>query len=112
VPVYVTEHAMSRMTDAHLRSVRVALTETTRRLSLAGNPIHLLECSYVPQQRLICKFAATGETQVRQAVDLAQLPLPTVCRPADSDTELASGRLPTDGSELTAEAVGDSEPGR
>jgi hypothetical protein len=84
--VYLTEHTLPGMTDDHLRSVRAALTETSRRLSLVGTPIRLLECSYLADQRLRCTFTATAETQVRQALELAQLPLPTMCRPLDSDT--------------------------
>jgi Protein of unknown function (DUF4242) len=77
---YLTEHTVSGMTDVHLRSARAALAETTRRLSLTGKPIRFLDCSYVSEQRLVCRFAATDETQVRQALELAQLPLPAVCR--------------------------------
>jgi hypothetical protein len=61
------------MTDIHLRSVRVALDETTRRLSRAGHQIHMLVCSYVPRLRLICTFAATSETQVRQDGPLGEV---------------------------------------
>jgi hypothetical protein len=107
--VYVTEHTFGDMTDAHLRSVRAALAETTRRLSLAGKPIRFLDCSYVPEQRLLCRFAATAETQVRQALELAQLPLPAVCRLADS--EMRSGRPSGRGTEPMGEAIGDGEVG-
>jgi len=110
--VYVTEHTVSPMTDAHLRAVRVALAETTRRLNLAGNPIRLLECSFVPRQGLTCTFSATAETQVRQAIDLAQLPLPTVCRRVDSDAELASGRLTKDGPRFSTETEAGGEFGQ
>jgi hypothetical protein len=92
MPVYLTEHTLPGISDDHLRSVRTALAETSRRLTLAGKPIRLLECSYVPEQRLRCRFAATAEAQVRQALELAQLPLPAVCRALDSDSWLRSDR--------------------
>ena len=88
--VYVTEHIWPGMTDAHLHSVHAALAETTRRLILAGTPIRFLDCSYVPERRLLCRFAATAEVDVRQALELAQFPLPAVCRPIDSLSELRS----------------------
>jgi hypothetical protein len=81
--VYLTEHVLPGLTDDHVRSVRAALTETSRRLSRTGEPIRLLECSYLAAE-LRCTFAATAENQVRQALELAQLPLPTTCRPLDS----------------------------
>jgi hypothetical protein len=80
MPVYLSEHAVAGLTAEHLRSLRTALTQTTRRLSLAGEPIHLLQCSYLDQQLLICRFAAASEREVRQAINLAQLPLPTALR--------------------------------
>lgn len=83
--VFLTEHNLTGLTDAHLRSVRAALTETTRRISLSGSQIQLLECRYVLEQRLVCTFAADSEAQVRRALDLAQLPHPRVCRSASRD---------------------------
>jgi hypothetical protein len=81
--VYLTEHVLPGLTNDHVRSVRAALRETSRRLSHTGEPIRLLECSYLADQ-LRCTFAATAEAQVRRALELAQLPLPTTCRPLDS----------------------------
>ena len=80
--VYLTEHVLPGLTDDHVRSVRAALTETSRRLSHTGESIRLLECTYLATE-LRCTFAATAESQVRQALELAQLPLPTKCEPLD-----------------------------
>jgi hypothetical protein len=83
MPVYLTEHNLSGMTEGHLRSVRIALAEISRRLTVAGTPIQLLECSYAPDGRLVCRFAATSELNVLRGLELAQLPLPAICRPID-----------------------------
>jgi len=80
MPVYVTEHAIAGLTADHMRSVRAALTETSRRLSLAGKPTRLLQCNYLAQHELICRFDAIAEADVRQAIILAQLPLPVSFR--------------------------------
>jgi len=54
------------MTDIHLRPVRVALDETTRRLAAPGIKSTCWNAASSPGYVLICTFAATSETQVRQ----------------------------------------------
>jgi hypothetical protein len=91
--MYVTEHTLSGLTDAHLRSMRLALAETSRRLSLSGKPIELVDCTYLPERRLVCTFSAASATVVREAIDLAQLPRPTVSRCLPPDGELSADAI-------------------
>jgi hypothetical protein len=109
--VFLTEHGLTGLTDAHLRSVRAALTETTRRTSLSGGQIQLLDCRYVLGQRLVCTFAASSEAQVRRAVDLAQLPHPGVFRSAGPDPGIESGTSSAIESSLMPAAGVDGETG-
>jgi hypothetical protein len=89
--VWITEHILTGLTNAHLVSVRSALDEIARRMSVTGQPIRLLECSYLPPQRLVCTFAAVDENQVREACDLAQLPRPTYCKHSTHDNVFSPG---------------------
>ena len=78
--IYVTEHTLTGMTDAHLQSLQSVLTQTSIRLTDAGKPIRLLCCSCPTPHVLVCTFAANSEEFVRQALDIAQLPPANSCR--------------------------------
>jgi hypothetical protein len=78
--IYVTEHTLTGMTDAHLQSLQSVLTQTSIRLTDAGKPIRLLCCSCRTPQLLVCTFAANSEAFVRQTLDIAQLPFANSCR--------------------------------
>jgi hypothetical protein len=77
MPAYRTEHVLPGLAESHLRAVTAALSETGRRLRLKGRDVALLRCEYV-SQRLVCRFEAPTADDVRDAINLAQLPMAAV----------------------------------
>jgi len=94
VTLYVVEHRLRDVGDAHLAALRDALSEITQRLNAGddGEAIHYIRSTVVAiEDRCICLFEATSEALVRRANELAQVPIASIAEAVEYPMGKAPG---------------------
>ena len=83
--LYVVEHRLRDVGEAHLEALRDALQEITRRMDgAAGSAIRYVRSTVIAEEdRCICLFEASSEAVVRRANELAQVPIASIAEALD-----------------------------
>jgi len=75
VPTYVVERCLPGLTERHLATMQVALTEASRRLTASGSPVYYRGTTFLPtRSRCFCLFEARSVERVKAVNETAQVP--------------------------------------
>lgn len=83
MPMFITEHRLSGLTQTAVQSLSEALDVAGSRLTEAGEALRLVSCTCTDERFLVCEFAATSAALVGRALSICQLPLPVRCTRVD-----------------------------
>ena len=73
--VFLVDRALPGMTEDLLAEAHRLLQDAARRVSLAGEPVRYLRCTYLPEEgRCVCLFEAVDAVAVRKVNETAQVP--------------------------------------
>ena len=75
LPMFVVDRTVPGMTEELLAEQQRLLHEAARRVSLAGQSVRYVRCTYIPDEdRCICLFEADNVAAVRRVNETAQVP--------------------------------------
>jgi hypothetical protein len=104
LPTFVVDRSLPGMTTELLLEAQRLLHEAARRVSLMGETVRYLHCTFMPQdQRCLCLFEAGDLEAVRKVNDIAQVPFrqigPAIEFSTPGTTSPGDPRMPTERSQ-------------